>query len=56
VRRFESELIEYFSSRHADIVEAIRSKGAIPDVEAFEGGIREFAERFVPTGGPGEEV
>jgi F-type H+-transporting ATPase subunit alpha len=56
VARFEAELIEYFSSRHADIVEAIRTKGAIPDVEAFETGIREFAERFVPTGVPAEEV
>src|SRR5579883_2743389 len=36
VRRFESELIEYFSSRHADIVEAIRTTGAIPDTNAFE--------------------
>jgi F-type H+-transporting ATPase subunit alpha len=56
VRRFEAELIEYFSSRHADIVEAIRTGGAIPDGEKFEAGIREFAERFQPTDQAAEEV
>src|SRR6202011_1408155 len=56
VQRFEAELIEYFSSRHADIVEAIRTAGALPDVDAFEAGIREFAERFTPSTGPGDEV
>jgi F-type H+/Na+-transporting ATPase subunit alpha len=56
VQRFEAELLEYFSSRHADIVEAIRTAGAIPDVDAFEAGIREFAERFTPSTGPGDEV
>jgi F-type H+-transporting ATPase subunit alpha len=56
VQRFEAELLEYFSSRHADIVEAIRTTGAIPDVDAFEAGIREFAERFTPSSGPDDEV
>jgi len=56
VRRFERELIEYFSSRHPDIVEAIRTTGNISDVEALEAGIKEFAERFVPDEKPAEEV
>jgi F-type H+-transporting ATPase subunit alpha len=56
VQRFEAELIEYFSSRHADIIEAIRTTGAIADVSAFESGIREFAERFVPSSGTGDEA
>jgi F-type H+-transporting ATPase subunit alpha len=56
VQRFEAELLEYFSSRHADIVEAIRTTGAIPDVDAFETGIGEFAERFTPSSGPTDEV
>jgi len=50
VRRFEGELIEYFATRHPDIVDAIRTGGAIPDTGAFETGIKEFAERFVATG------
>jgi F-type H+/Na+-transporting ATPase subunit alpha len=53
VQRFEAELIEYFTSRHADLVESIRTTGAISDVAAFELGIKEFAERFTPSGAPG---
>jgi F-type H+/Na+-transporting ATPase subunit alpha len=49
VRRFEAELIDYFGSRHPDIVQSIRTTGAIPDAEAFESGIKEFAERFAPS-------
>jgi F-type H+/Na+-transporting ATPase subunit alpha len=56
VRRFESELLEYFSGRHPDIVEAIKSTGSIPDTEALETGIKEFAERFVPDDKSAEEV
>ena len=50
VRRFEAELLEDFSTRHADIVDAIRTTGAIPDEKALDAGIKDFAERFVPTG------
>jgi len=50
VRRFERELIEHFATRHPDIVEAIKTTGAIPDEGAFEAGVKEFAERFAPTG------
>jgi len=56
VRRFETELIEYFGSRHPDIVEGIKSTGSIPDVAALETGIKEFAERFVPDDKRAEEV
>ena len=50
VQRFEAELIEYFSSRHADLVEAIRTTGRhrrrrAPSRRASS----EFAERFVPS-------
>jgi F-type H+-transporting ATPase subunit alpha len=47
VRRFETELLEYFSSRHSDIVSAIRTTGAIPDEGALGAGIKDFADRFV---------
>ena len=46
VRRFEDELVEWFRSRHGDILDAIRTDGAIPDVEAFDGAIKAFAEQF----------
>jgi F-type H+/Na+-transporting ATPase subunit alpha len=46
VRRFESELLEWFRARHRDILEAIRSTGDIPDEEAFEAALSAFAEQF----------
>jgi F-type H+/Na+-transporting ATPase subunit alpha len=55
VRRFESELLEWFRTRHGDILDGIRTTGAIPDEGALEAGIRAFAEQFVPSSGPGSE-
>ena len=46
VRRFERELLEWFRLRHRDILDAIRTGGDIPDVEAFEVAIKGFAEQF----------
>jgi F-type H+-transporting ATPase subunit alpha len=45
VRRFEQELLEWFRTRHGDVLDAIRSDGAIPDEDAFEAGIKSFAGR-----------
>jgi hypothetical protein len=46
VRRFEGELLEWFRTRHRDVLDAIRTGGDIPDVEAFEMAIKDFAEQF----------
>jgi F-type H+/Na+-transporting ATPase subunit alpha len=46
VRRFEGELLEWFGTRHRDVLDAIRADGDIPDVEAFEMAIKDFAEQF----------
>jgi F-type H+-transporting ATPase subunit alpha len=46
VRRFEGELLEWFRSRHGDILDAIRTGGDIPDVEALEAAIKDFVEQF----------
>jgi F-type H+-transporting ATPase subunit alpha len=46
VGRFEAELLEWFQARHREILEAIRTDGDIPDVEAFETAIKGFAEQF----------
>src|SRR3954466_15147715 len=43
VKRFESELISYFRTRHADILDAIKTTGAIPDEAALEAGVKGFA-------------
>jgi F-type H+-transporting ATPase subunit alpha len=49
VRRYEAELVEWFRTRHPDVGEAIRTTGAVPDVEALELSIKEFTERFTLT-------
>ena len=46
VRRFESELLEWFRARHRDILEAIRTSGDIPDEAAFDAALSAFAEQF----------
>ena len=51
VGRFETELLEWFHSRHSDMLDAIRSNGAVPDEEALEAGISAFADQFV-SGAP----
>jgi F-type H+/Na+-transporting ATPase subunit alpha len=46
VRRFEAELLDWFRGRHRDILDGIRSSGNIPDADAFEAGLKSFAEQF----------
>ncbi|HET7653413.1 MAG TPA: F0F1 ATP synthase subunit alpha [Acidimicrobiales bacterium] len=49
VRRFESDLLEFFRSQHSGVLDAIRSSGKIDDEAEFEGLLKTFASRFVPT-------
>jgi F-type H+-transporting ATPase subunit alpha len=49
VKRFESDLLDWFSTRHADLLEGIRSTGDIADEDAFEAAIKAFAEQFVSS-------
>jgi len=51
VKRFETELLDWFASRHADVMTAIRTTGDIPDEAAFEAIIASFGAQFRPTGG-----
>jgi F-type H+-transporting ATPase subunit alpha len=46
VQRFASELIEYFKGNHAEVLEAIRSKGALPDGDEIDKGLTSFVEGF----------
>ncbi len=55
VRRFESELLEWFRTRHADILDGIRTNGAIADTDAFDAAIKAFAEHFTPSETAAEE-
>jgi F-type H+-transporting ATPase subunit alpha len=56
VRRFEADLIDWFRTRHGEILEAIKATGTIPDTAAFEAGIKSFTEIFVPTEAAAEAV
>jgi F-type H+/Na+-transporting ATPase subunit alpha len=49
VKRFETELLEWFRARHSDILGGIRSDGNIPDEDAFVAALEAFAEQFQPT-------
>jgi F-type H+-transporting ATPase subunit alpha len=46
VRRFESELREFFRGNHADLLETIRSTGSLPDGDALDKAMRSFVDGF----------
>jgi len=56
VRRFESELLEYFRGRHPEILDGVVKSGNIPDAGALDAAIEAFAEQFVATGKPADEL
>jgi F-type H+-transporting ATPase subunit alpha len=47
VRRFESDLLEDFRTRHVDILDAIRSTGQLPEGDKLADAIADFKTRFV---------
>ncbi|MFM7080900.1 MAG: F0F1 ATP synthase subunit alpha, partial [Actinomycetota bacterium] len=53
VRRFETELLDYMRTRHADLVATIRDSGALPDEAALDAAVAAFAAGFVPASGTG---
>src|SRR5580658_6562723 len=46
VRRFESELREYFRHNHADLLEIIRTTGTLPEEAALEKALQSFIDGF----------
>ncbi len=59
VKRFQTELLEYVESRHADIGRAIAEKGELPEEisERLRGAIMDFRASFIPSqGGPLKEA
>jgi F-type H+-transporting ATPase subunit alpha len=46
VQRFATELIEYFKGNHAAVLDAIRTKGALPDGDELDRGLTSFVEGF----------
>ena len=51
VRRFESDLLEDFRTRHVDILDTIKSTGQLPEGDKLELAITDFKARFVNTVG-----
>jgi len=49
VRRFESEMLEYLRSRHAEVLDAIRTTGALADEGTLAKAIEDFKELFSPS-------
>ena len=47
VRRFESELREFFKDRYSNVLAGIRETGKLPEGDALVGGISAFKESFV---------
>ncbi len=47
VTRFESELLDWFRTRHREVMAKIRDEGVIDDEDAFEAAISAFADQFV---------
>ena len=55
VGRFETELLDWYRSRHGDMLDAIKAKGDIADVGAFEAAVKAFTAQFRSSGGSGAE-
>ncbi len=47
VKRFEADLLDYFRARRSDLLEAIRTKGDLPD--GVDDAIAAFKDEFAPT-------
>ena len=49
MKRFEVELLEYMRTRHNDILDTIRTSGALPDGDAMADAVSAFKEQFEPS-------
>jgi F-type H+/Na+-transporting ATPase subunit alpha len=49
VRRFESELIAFFRTSHADLLEEIRTTAVLPDTSKLDAVIDDFKKLFSPS-------
>jgi len=51
VRRFEGEVHDYFQTRHADLLAAIRDTGQLPEEARLKEAVDEFKSMFQPSDG-----
>jgi F-type H+-transporting ATPase subunit alpha len=52
VKKYEHEILEWFNSRHGDMMTAIVDTGKVPDEEALEAAIGAFTDQFQGTVAP----
>ncbi|MEM7324206.1 MAG: F0F1 ATP synthase subunit alpha [Actinomycetota bacterium] len=55
VGRYEIELLEWFNSRHSDVLASVKNDGVVPDEEALEAAIAAFTDQFVGSDGGVDE-
>jgi F-type H+-transporting ATPase subunit alpha len=55
VKAFETELLETFRTRHADLLGTIRDTGALPDEAKLRQAVDDFKAQFLATHGGSEE-
>jgi F-type H+/Na+-transporting ATPase subunit alpha len=51
VRRFESELLEFMRASHPEILESIRSTGALPEESELKAALQAFKDTFIAMEG-----
>ena len=56
VRRFEAELHDFFSARHADLLAAIRDTGQLPEEAELKQAVEDFKAMFEPSTAPERTV
>src|SRR4051794_1345790 len=49
VKRFESELLDFVRTRHADLLNKVRDSGAMPEGDTLATAVGDFKAQFVPT-------
>jgi F-type H+-transporting ATPase subunit alpha len=49
VQRFERELLDWLKARHSDLLNGIRSTGAIEDEDKLKDALQTFADDFAPS-------
>ena len=54
VRRFESELHDFFRTRHADLLATIRDSGQLPEEAELKQAVDDFKSMFQPSGDDGD--
>jgi F-type H+-transporting ATPase subunit alpha len=51
VKRFERDVLDYFQTRHANLLGEIRDSGKLPDEAVLNAAVAEFKEMFEPSSG-----